>query len=136
MITDLETLLDQSTFQELVKAINENRDYEYSQNGLKIQAKSSDNGLSIQVQYEQNEEEQANKEAIDFSNYLQQIDNELFVELCEYIGREGLQTINNCLNSGKVESVRSAVLAFKSHLKNFLGKKIEYYQSCWNTLLR
>ena len=42
MITDLETLLNQDEFKNLVDAINKKQEYYLSSNGLTIKAKSTD----------------------------------------------------------------------------------------------
>ena len=52
MFTELEKLLNIDQFQELFNALSEIGEYNYSENGLNISAKSSDNALQLQVSYE------------------------------------------------------------------------------------
>ena len=133
MFTDLEKLIDFEQFQELFNALAENGEYKYSENGLTISAKSSDNQLSLEVSYEE-PKNLAKEEAEDFKKFIENIDDELFTETCESLGRETLTRIANCLNSKDVESVRSGVLRFKKELKDILTNKINYYSECLNNL--
>lgn len=135
MFTDLENLIDFEQFQELFNALAENKDYEYSENGLSISAKSSDGTTQIQISYEE-PKNTAKSEAEDFRQYLENIDDEIFTGVCEMMGRNNITRIATCLGSDDIESVRSGILKFKSYLGEYLSRKIEYYQSCWNTLLR
>ena len=130
---DLEKLLDFEGFQELFNVLAENGEFNYSENGLNISAKSSDNALTLQVSYEA-PKKTAKSEAKDFQEFIETIDDELFTDVCESLGGEQLSRIANCLNSDDVEAVRSAVLRFKQEMKNVLVKKINFYTECLNNL--
>ena len=130
---DLEKLMDMEQFQELFNVLAENGEFNYSENGLNISAKSSDNALSLQVNYE-TPKQTAKSEAQDFQKFIETIDDDLFTDVCESLGGEQLSRIANCLNSDDVESVRSAVLRFKQEMKNVLVKKINFYTECLNNL--
>lgn len=138
MTTDLETLLNSDQFKELVNAINANEDYKLAKDGLTIESKSTDNSLQINISYDMTKEEEylANKEAQDFKNLISNIDDDIFVSACEHIGSKQLQKIQNCLNSRKLESVRSGVAKFKKVLELVFEEKIKYYQVCLNNLHR
>lgn len=130
---DLAKLMDMEQFQELFNVLAENGEFNYSENGLNISAKSSDNALQLQVSYE-TPKPTAKSEAKDFQKFIETIDDNLFTDVCESLGGEQLSRIANCLNSDDVEAVRSAVLRFKQEMKNVLVKKIEYYQECLDNL--
>ena len=130
---DLAKLMDMEQFQELFNVLAENGEFNYSENGLNISAKSSDNALQLQVSYE-TPKPTAKSEAKDFQKFIESIDDNLFTDVCESLGGEQLSRIANCLNSDDVEAVRSAVLRFKQEMKNVLVKKIEYYQECLDNL--
>ena len=130
---DLAKLMDMEQFQELFNVLAENGEFNYSENGLNISAKSSDNALQLQVSYEA-PKPAAKSEAQDFQEFIKNIDDELFTDVCESLGGEQLSRIANCLNSNDVESVRSAVLRFKQEMKNVLVKKINFYTECLNNL--
>ena len=130
---DLAKLMDMEQFQELFNVLAENGEFNYSENGLNISAKSSDNELSLQVSYE-TPKQTAKSEAQDFQKFIETIDDNLFTDVCESLGGEQLSRIANCLNSDDVESVRSAVLRFKQEMKNVLVKKINFYTECLNNL--
>ena len=55
MKTNLETFFDENQFNELVKAINENRYYEYSNDGFTLKSNSDENSLRIEIYYKDNE---------------------------------------------------------------------------------
>ena len=130
---DLEKLMDMEQFQELFNILAENGEFNYSENGLNISAKSSDNELSLQVSYE-TPKQTAKSEAQDFQKFIETIDDDLFTDVCESLGGEQLSRIANCLNSDDIEAVRSAVLRFKQEMKNVLVKKINFYTECLNNL--
>lgn len=130
---DLEKLMDMEQFQELFNILAENGEFNYSENGLNISAKSSDNALTLQVSYE-TPKQTAESEAKDFQKFIETIDDDLFTDVCESLGGEQLSRIANCLNSKDIESVRSGVLRFKQEMKNVLVKKINFYTECLNNL--
>ena len=129
-LMDLENLV-LGQFQELFDVIAENGEYEYSENGLNISAKSSDGNITVQVSYEA---PNAKSEAQDFQEFIKNIDDDLFTDVCESLGGEQLSRIANCLNSDDVEAVRSAVLRFKQEMRNVLVNKINFYTECLNNL--
>ena len=133
LMIDLEKLMDFSQFQELFDALAENGEFNFSENGLNISAKSSDNALTLQVSYE-TPKPTAKSEAQDFQKFIETIDDELFTDVCESLGGEQLSRIANCLNSDDVESVRSAVLRFKKEMREVLTDKINFYTECLNNL--
>ena len=133
MFTDLEKLIDLEQFQELFDALAENKEYNYSENGLTISAKSSDGCTSLQISYEE-PTKNAKSEAEDFQKYLEKLDDDLFTDVCDSLGGEQLSRIANCLNSDDVEAVRSGILRFKQELKEVLTTKISYYTECLNNL--
>jgi hypothetical protein len=65
LMIDLEKLMDMEQFQELFNILAENGEFNYSENGLNISAKSSDNALQLQVSYE-TPKQTAKSEAQDF----------------------------------------------------------------------
>ena len=130
---DLEKLMDMEQFQELFNVLAENGEFNYSENGLNISAKSSDNALTLQVSYE-TPKSTAKSEAQDFQKFIETINDDLFTDVCESLGSEQLSRIADCLNSDDVEAVRSAVLRFKQEMRNVLVTKINFYKECLNNL--
>lgn len=133
LMIDLEKLMDFSQFQELFDALAENGEYNYSENGLTISAKSSDDCASLQISYE-TPKQTAKSEAQDFQKFIETINDDLFTDVCESLGGEQLSRIANCLNSNDVEAVRSAVLRFKKEMREVLTDKINFYTECLNNL--
>lgn len=132
---DLEKLFDTEQFQELFDALAENKEYNYSGNGLTISAKSSDGCTSLQISYEE-PQNLAREEAEDFKQYLETLDDDLFLDVCNSLGSETISKISNCLQTNNVESVRSGILRFKQELKQVLTDKINYYTECLNNLCK
>ena len=133
LMIDLEKLMDMEQFQELFNVLAENGEFNYSENGLNISAKSSDNALQLQVSYEA-PKQTAKSEAQDFQKFIETIDDNLFTDVCESLGGEQLSRIANCLNSKDIESVRSGVLRFKQEMREVLTNKINFYTECLNNL--
>lgn len=121
MITDLETLLNQDEFKNLVDAINKNQEYYLSSNGLTIKAESTDDSLFLLISYE--ESCLANEEVGKFRKYLESLDDDLFIDVCEYLGESELNKIQECLESGKLESVRAGITKFRMALSNVVTMK-------------
>lgn len=130
---DLAKLMDMEQFQELFNVLAENGEFNYSENGLNISAKSSDNALTLQVSYE-TPKQTAKSEAQDFQKFIETIDDDLFTDVCESLGGEQLSRIANCLNSDDIESVRSGVLRFKKEMREVITNKINFYTECLNNL--
>ena len=84
---DLEKLMDMEQFQELFNVLAENGEFNFSENGLNISAKSSDNALTLQVSYE-TPKQTAESEAKDFQKFIETIDDDLFTDVCESLGGE------------------------------------------------
>lgn len=132
MITDLETLLNQDQFKQLVEAINTNQEYYMSGNGLTIK---SDDSLFLLISYERQKEESclANEEVDQFQKYLESLDDDLFIDVCEYLGELEVHKIQECLESGKLETVRAGIAKFKMALSDIAKKRIE--SLCMNRLI-
>ena len=99
-----------------------NKDYKFNKNGLDISMNSSDNGFELSVKYSNPVQSEVDK----FTDFLNSLDDELFVNICEKIGNDGLQRIQNCLDSENIESVRSAVSYFKAHAREYIEDKTKY----------
>lgn len=129
MITDLETLLNQDEFKNLVDAINKNQEYYLSSNGLTIKAESTDDSLFLflLISYERQKEESclANEEVDQFQKYLESLDDDLFIDVCEYLGELEVHKIQECLESSKLETVRAGIAKFKMALSDIAKKRIE-----------
>lgn len=123
----IEFINDQQ-LKEIALAILNNENYSFNEKGLNIQAKSSDNGFQIEMKYESPKEDLSEKE--DFEKWLEELDDDLFTGVCEFMGGEEISTISNCLNSDNIESIRAGILKFKTFYKNYITYKINYYNKC------
>ena len=118
----LEGIMTNEEFQELMKASENNKDYKFNKNGIDISMNSLDNGFELSVKYTNPVQSEVDK----FTDFLNSLDDELFVNICEKIGNDGLQRIQNCLDSENIESVRSAVSYFKAHAREYIENKTKY----------
>ena len=116
--------LSNEELKKLIEAINENRSYNYSENGLTVKANSTDNSLYLSIE----KDDSVNREVNEFHKFLDGLDNELFVEVCEYINNEDLQKIQKCVDSDNLETVRAGITKFKSYLSKYAKDRIKYYQ--------
>lgn len=131
---ELETLLSNEQLNELLKAINNNEEYLYDNDGLIVKSNSTDNSLNLFIAYKEDKKESKliEQEINKFDDYLNMIDDNLFVEICEALGNEELNKIQKCLGSGNLESTRAGISKFKSLLKKVLLSKIEYLKTLLN----
>ena len=132
MLTDLETLLNANEFGELVKAINENRDFSFNQNGLSVESKSTDGSLQLTIKYDssQNEKNLVKQEREKFLELIKEIDDNVFVEVCENLGSELINKMQDAINGTNLEAARSAILRFKNETSKLLVSRINYYKEC------
>lgn len=127
MISNLKELLNQDQFLELVSAIADNQVWYNLGNGLSIRALPSEDHLTLEVLYEKpNVLEQ---EVKDFKDFTERIDDDLFLEICEFLGENELQKIQECIsNTTDVDTVRAGVFKFKQAAKVVLSNRILYLQ--------
>ena len=132
MLTELETLLNANQFGELVKAISENRDFSFDQNGLTVESKSTDNSLQLTIKYDssKNEENLVTQEREKFLELIKEMDDNLFVEVCENLGSELINKMQDAINGTNLEEARAAIYKFKNEAKELLINKINYYKEC------
>lgn len=118
-------MITEKQLSEILENLADSGEYSYSKEGLDIKAKASDNTVSISINYEK--PNLVEKEVSEFITYLEGIDDALFVEVCEDLD---VHRIQECLDSGNIDSVRAAILKFKQALKKTIQKHIDYYQEC------
>lgn len=126
----LEGIMSNKEFQEFLMALEHNKDYRFDKNGLSLEFKNTKNGFETHMLYE----EPTQQEVDEFTEYCENMDDELFVGICEFIGKDGLNKIQDCLDSNNIESVRSAVQFFKNHAKDYVQAKINAYKEIYKAL--
>ena len=119
----IEQLLNDEQLRKLVEAISNNQEYNYTENGLSVFAKPTDNGLTVQVSYNM-----PNRELDEFNNFLTELDDDLFTEVCEVLGNEKVLLIDKYLKSEDLEKVRTAIVLFKSTLRTIVKNKIKHLE--------
>lgn len=131
MVENLLTgIMSNEEFQELLKASENGKDYKFNKNGLNIEIKNNTNGFECHLSYTNPTQDEVDE----FTEYCENMDDETFVGVCEFIGKDGLTKIQDCLDSDNLESVRGAVQYFKNNAKDYIQSKINEYKEIYKTL--
>ena len=126
----LEDVMSNEELQEFLRALEQNKNYRFNKNGLNLEFKTTKNGFETHMTYK----EPAQQEVDEFTRYCENMDDELFVSICEFIGKDGLNKIQDCLDSNNIESVRSAIQFFRNNAKDYVSSKINAYKEIYKTL--
>ena len=126
----LEGIMSNDEFQELLRANENGKDYKFNKNGLNIEIKNSKNGFKCNLEYSHPTQNEVDA----FRDYCESLDDELFVSICEFIGKDGLTKIQDCLDSDNIDSVRGAVQYFRNNAKDYINSKISEYKEVLKTL--
>lgn len=126
----LKDVMSNEEFQEFLIALEHNKNYRFNKNGLNLEFKTTKNGFETHMTYK----EPTQKEVDEFTRYCENMDDELFVNICEFIGKDGLNKIQDCLDSNNIESVRSAVQFFRNNAKDYVSSKINAYKEIYKSL--
>lgn len=97
----------------MLNSSDHNEDYSYNKDGLKIEIKHNDNSKSIVITYEPIKEH--------FIEKLDQIDDETFIAICEYIGKDDLKRIQNLLDVDVLKGIEE----FKYYATEYLTERID-----------
>lgn len=119
-------MITQEQLEQLLKAINENGEYNLENDEYSIKAKSSDNSVSVEIVYNGNKkliEEQKAK----FEDYLNSIDDDIFERACE---RFNVAEMQKYLDSNDLDKVVHTIAFVKNVIKEVILEKIEYYKEC------
>ena len=108
----LDTLLSATDIQELLSASDHNQDYTLNKNGLTIDIKNGENSKSITVTYDNS----AKTRREEFVNFLNNIDDDVFVAICEDLGN--LQEIQDLIDSD--EHLEEGIAKFKEAAIDYL----------------
>lgn len=127
---EIPELMSNNDLQQLMSAIEHDTDYTFNKNGLAIEITNDEDGWHCHLNYA----EPTQKEVGEFTEYCESLDDEIFVGICEYIGHDGLNRIQDCLDSDNIESVRSAIQFFKNNAKDYVNNKIKEYEDVLKTL--
>ena len=126
----LEDVMSNEELQEFLMALEQNKNYRFNKNGLNLEFKTTKNGFETHMTYK----EPTQQEVDEFTRYCENMDDELFVNICEFIGKDGLNKIQDCLDSNNIESVRSAVQVCRNNAKDYVSSKINAYKESYKTL--
>lgn len=58
------------------------------------------------------------------------MDDNLFVEVCENLGSETINKMQDVINGTNLEEAKAAICKFKNEAKELLINKINYYKEC------
>ncbi len=111
--------METKQLEQLIKTVIKNG--EYNKDGLKIKVNLKDNSLNIEIQY------QEDNKLENFTKFLEKIDDNLFVEVCERLGRDKIREIENYINNS--DTIDLGIQLFKDTLYSAVMDKIEYLNS-------
>ena len=66
--------------------------------------------------------------ADNFRSFIRELDDDLFLEVCEELGNENIVAISNALDSG--ENIQEYISLFKNTLSEIITDKFNYYKEC------
>lgn len=110
----MEQLMSEQEIKELLTASDHNEDYSYNKDGLKIEIKHTDNSKTISITYDNPTE--TIKE--NFISNLENISDEDFIAICEFIGKEELNYIQELIDSQ--EHIKDGINIFKRNVYNYV----------------
>lgn len=97
-----------------MSALEQNGKYELSDNGLEVSARANDEGTYIHIKYEKSE-------AKDFRKFIENLDDEIFVEVCDTLGDEKIKTLQEKLDKN---IAANEIAEFKTIAEKLLVTKI------------
>lgn len=112
-------------FSKLLEVLQEKKDFEYNKNGLKISSKSENGTTSIVIEHSEVVEDELKK----FEDYLNNLEDEVFVGTCDFLGNTNVQKIQDCLDSKDLESVRAAIIKFKKAVSDYAKEQVKFWES-------
>lgn len=112
----MEQLMSEQEIKELLTASDHNEDYTYNKDGLKIEIKHTDNSKTISITYDNPTE--TIKE--NFISNLENISDEDFIAICEFIGKEELNYIQELIDSNYQENIENGINIFKRNVYDYV----------------
>lgn len=112
----MEQLMSEQEIKELLTASDHNEDYSYDKDGLKIEVKHTDNSKTISITYDNPTE--TIKE--NFISNLENISDEDFIAICEFIGKEELNYIQELIDSNYQENIENGINIFKRNVYDYV----------------
>ena len=97
-----------------------------------MESKLEDGNLQLIFKYDssKNEECLVKQEREKFLELINEIDDNIFVEVCESLGSDLINKMQTAINGTNLEAARSAILRFKKEASKLLVSRINYYKEC------
>mgnify|MGYP006874317800 CR=1 FL=1 len=118
-------LMSEQDIKELLIASDNNKDYNYNKDGLKIEIKHTDNSKSIVITYD-NPTESIKEQ---FTDNLENIEDNDFIAICEFIGKDELNRIQKLVDSDSVEDIEEGINIFKRNVYDYVDDTINHLNS-------
>lgn len=110
----MKEILTEKMLHDIFKALEKGEQYEYSDGNTQITI--NPNGISIQYQSNTSE-----TEVEDFLNYCDNLDDELFIEVCESFEEEELNELQHQLDT---ENYRNTIEVFTTRVREIAGSRL------------
>lgn len=108
---------------QLTQAWDEKKNFEYSENGLNIQLNQDENSTYLSVTYS-DLEERVEEKVNEFEEFLKELDDDLFVEVCDRLGSDKVNSITETLNGSDLDLILESIDQFKLALSKVAYNKI------------
>lgn len=118
-------LMSEQDIQALLTASDHNEDYSYNKNGLKVEIKHTDNSKTISITYDDPTESLRNN----FVSNLENISDEDFIAICEFIGKDELNRIQDLTDSKSQEDIEDGINIFKRNVYDYVEDEIKHLQN-------
>ena len=108
---------------EILKAVNDWYDFgnSFGQSSPNLTITTTNSTITISLN--------RNKLVADnFREFIRDLDDDLFLEVCDELGNENIIAINNALDSG--ENINEYIALFKNTLCEIITDKFLYYKNC------
>lgn len=110
----MKEILTEKMLRDIFKALEKGEQYEYSDGNTQITI----NPNEISIQYQSNTSE---TEVEDFLNYCDNLDDELFIEVCESFEEEELNKLQHQLDT---ENYRNTIEVFTTRVREIAGSRL------------
>ena len=115
----MKELLPEKAMNEMLKALMKGEDYSYSDDNTNI--KVTPNGISIEYS-SQKKEDHKEKEVNEFLQFVDNLDDNLFMEICESFHPAELTRLQNELDT---DNYKNTIKVFTNRAKEIAEKKLQ-----------
>lgn len=103
------------------QAMASRKSISFNTGDVRVNIIPTENTLSIKIE---------EKSEIDkFKDYINNLPDDVYVKVCEQLGKEKIDKITKCIESSDLESNRSGIIAFKNAVREYAITQITLYKN-------